>query len=194
LRAGFTLLEVMLAITLIVVLSSVVLPSLIHVVERSRQTAAVQTLRSIAEAMRRFHEETGLWPKGDETWNPVTDTAVAPTKVSATDTALFIRPLSMASLPICVKSGGPLATPCWGGPYLSKGSSLNEDWLLDPWGRKLRYAYLPKGHSAAPNGIIVVWSTGPDGLDDTTDASLYARGLAANSKSDDIIQVVGSAW
>ena len=191
---GFTLFEVTIVVIILAIAATFLIPSLFGIISRSRQTATLQTLRSVAEGMRRFHEEIGEWPRQDGTWSPNSCGVVAPTEVSDADSALFIRPMSLTALPICVTSGGPMSTPCWGGPYLSKGTSLNEDWLHDPWGQPIRYAYLPKGHPAAPNGIIVLWSIGADGKNGTTDPALYARGLPTEPQSDDIIQVVGSAW
>jgi hypothetical protein len=113
---------------------------------------------------------------------------------STDDTALFTPPLALLSLPLCSASSGPLAQKCWGGPYLSTGSSLADPSIRDGWGRPFYYAYLPKGHFTAPNGIIVLWSVGQDGTNQTTDPLTFARGAPSVPDADDIIQVVGSAW
>lgn len=189
---AFTLLELVPVIAITGILAIVIVPYALRLVEGSRIASTKDSLRSIAVAMKRFHDETGVWPLGGGTWHPASGGVVGPGVFGAMDTALFTAPGTLGTLPACNESGGPIGTRCWGGPYLSIGATLGDASGSDKWGRKFRYAYLPKGHSAAPNGIIVIWSTGPNGVNETSDPEDFARGQPTSSGADDIIQVVGA--
>lgn len=158
-----------------------------------------QVLEDIAAAYRAFYAAELRWPKGDGYWDPRTSD-VTSTSVGSVDTALFSAP---AGLPACSASS---RGPCWHGPFLDAGSSLGLDPWLDPWGHPIRYALIAVGSSvAAPQGAVVLWSLGPDGVDElgcTTpalnpacviDPEKLAQGLTG-ATSDDVAVVIAPAY
>jgi type II secretory pathway pseudopilin PulG len=178
-------------ITIIAILTAMILP-IINYVGRARVTVTKDSLGSLAKALKRFHEDTGVWPSGNGTWVGATGTQKGPSTFAASDTAMHALPSAATpALSLCLATNGPLATPCWGGPYLNLGTSLGDPQVFDVWGNALQYVYVPPGASA-PNGVIVVWSSGPDGVNQSTDVATLSRGQPA-AGSDDIVQVVGSA-
>jgi len=188
-RRGYTLVEISVVIVVIAVMASMLLP-VMNYVSRARVAVTKDSLLSLAKALKRFHEDTGGWPSGNGVWNGGSAAASqqGPAEYATSDTSMHTVP---SGLSVCAQTTGPLTTPCWGGPYINYGTSLGDVQTFDSWGHPYHYVYLPPG-SYAPNGMIAVWSMGPDGVDATTDLSLVAKGQTAPD-ADDIIQIVGSA-
>jgi hypothetical protein len=145
--------------------------------QASCETAQLQTL---AAAMQSFHRDTAAWPYEATVWAPVASSPyeeIDGFNFNLADTALFVDPSppNSAAFPRCTMSdGGGSGNPCWNGPYLPvpPGTSLGATPWLDAWHHAIMYMYLeplggPRGggHSQAPNGLIVIWSLGPDGID-----------------------------
>lgn len=202
-RRGFTLLEMALVVVVIGILAALIYPAMGAITARARVTAEKESLRSIGQAMRKFYEDTGRWPLDSGFWPMFLD--VDPSPFGMGDTALF---LPSGGLLQCSSSTGDL--PCWGGPYLSWGANVNHmGGQVDPWGNPRYFAlFVPTdqgtgGASAAPNGAVVIWSAGADGLDATGCTNMTAsctrninnivQGLPSVPGADDIIFVVGTA-
>jgi len=202
-RRGFTLIEIVIVITVIAILAAILVPTILGQVEKSRMAVEMRSIGELAKVFSRFNSETGGWPYLNGRWNPadVMDMAsggVDPTRFTAADTALH----RTIGLPQC--SPVTLGRVCWGGPYLSSGMSMADPSLRDPWGNVRMFAIIPPVPLAGsvpgvPNGAVVVWSTGPDGLDQTGcttggctwNKQATAMGQPSTSPSDDVVVVVG---
>jgi hypothetical protein len=159
------------------------------------------TLNDIAAAYRAFYAAELRWPLGASFWDPRA-TTVAPTTFASADTALFSAP---SNLPACSETS---RGPCWEGPFLPMGTTLGLNPWLDPWGQPFRFAMVAAntGLSSAPQGAIVLWSVGADGLDQTgcttpvtgttctVDQSLLSTGAPSAAGSDDIAVVITPAF
>jgi general secretion pathway protein G len=75
-REGFTLLELMVVITIIGLLSAVVVVNTRKVPEKARQTAVEQDLKNILNVAEHAHVETGRWPESIEEMAKNTDLTV----------------------------------------------------------------------------------------------------------------------
>jgi len=154
-------------------------------------------LQKIADAYKRFHDDTGMWPMGSTAWDWKTSIQIDPAALEDSDTALFVQP---STLQHC---GEGVSKPCWNGPYLS-GKSLADAQYLDNWGHR-RFATLVRpsdglggGTASAPDGIVVIWSAGADGVDGfgCSDASCarnweaIGHGVPSMPKADDQVLVL----
>jgi hypothetical protein len=123
------------------------------------------TVAAVSDAFRRFHEDTGAWPNGDDAWKADTNAQVDAMEFNTNDTALFTKP---ASLKEC---SAEAAKPCWAGPYLRGASSLGDPSMHDKWGHPLLVTLMRPfdgnggGALTAKDGAVLVWSRGPDGKD-----------------------------
>jgi hypothetical protein len=181
-------------------------------------------LGEVARAFTTFHADTGGWPYANRVWwadnRDGYSTQINGTAFTSQDTALFMLPPStlttaggctmglICAVPQCMENqatrGGQ--NPCWGGPYLTAGSNMGSAPWLDTWGQALMYAYLAPangsggGNMGAPNGLIFIWSKGPDGLDSFTcsdascifDFTKFDQGQPSGAQSDDIIVEVSN--
>jgi hypothetical protein len=155
-------------------------------------------LQLISDAFRKFHEDTGGWPLGGGVWNASTSQQVDALRFDKTDTALFTLPKNARQ---CQGEG---SRPCWNGPYLP-GKSLADAAYLDQWGHAAEFMLLrPRdgmggGNKLAPNGLVVIWSTGPDGKDGfgcsdascVRDSNRMATGTPSKAHADDMVAVLG---
>ena len=64
LRRAFTLVEILLVMTIIAILASLVIPKMVGRSEQARQTAAHADLSSIKTALDAFEVDNGFYPKG----------------------------------------------------------------------------------------------------------------------------------
>jgi hypothetical protein len=160
-------------------------------------TFTEKLLGTLATSYRAFHRDTGVWPFGPCAWNPA---PMMSQQINAQPFGLLDTVLS--TLPsVCQE----FQAPSWEGSYLwSDVVSLADAPMLDGWYHPLMYAYIrPEdgwggGTTTAPNGAIVVWSTGPDGIDQTgcsggrcaLNISDLATGHSSIQPSDDIIVYV----
>jgi hypothetical protein len=156
------------------------------------------SLTKIADAFKKFHTDTGGWPVGAMAWSYKTDPEISPLQLDDHDTALFTMPVSLKHC------GDGVTTGCWNGPYLD-GKNLGEDAFHDAWGHS-HYVTLIRpfgdgsggGVQSAPDGVVLLWSAGPDGIDQVgcTDGScgmnvnMLAKGLPSSDKADDVVTVV----
>ncbi len=168
-------------------------------------------LASLADGFRTFHRDTGGWPYYNTVWRAEEGAMgdspqIDPSPFGLLDTALFKKPEALANC------GNSASHPCWKGPYFNPaGPSLASPDLLDAWGNARMFAFirppdtLGGGVSSAPDGRVIVWSMGPDGIDQTgcfntpvaqncgRDMDRLVEGMPSLDGSDDLVVVIGSA-
>ncbi len=111
-RAGFTLIEVLVAAAIIAALSVIVFPVVAEQVERRRVDSAVTTLKNLADAVTAFRANVGMNPG---------------------NLVHLSSPITSTDLNSCGSSYGTPAANLWAGPYytkqllLSTGLPLSED-------------------------------------------------------------------
>jgi Tfp pilus assembly protein PilE len=192
--AAYTLAELMVAICVIAVMAAILTPSLQSYVARAHISTTRDSLAALAKAMQRFHDDTGVWPLGNNVWPPNNTSApitVSAAQFSTSDVSMYANP-NIAQLPSCNASSGPLQVQCWGGPYVSVGSTMADRGMLDGWGQPFWYAYVAP-QASAPNGLIVIWSAGPDAVSQSSALATITH-PSPIWLNDDIVQVVGSAF
>ena len=74
--AGFTLMEILVAVSLVGVLSSVALPNYLNQVNRTRQNEAASTISQIQTTIASYADEFGVLP---ESWTELNDTSAVMT-------------------------------------------------------------------------------------------------------------------
>jgi len=223
-QGGFTLIELVVVIIIIAVIAAILIPIILGETERARISEAKDTLAELSKTMRRFRDDTGGWPYANTVWYAASSATSDEWKQFGTnDTAMLISVPTGSYFPVpggygtatvaspndsllpC--SSAPPGLACFNGPYIGRGASMAA--LIDPWGNAYYYGYSRPangtggslGNSAAPNGIVVLSSAGPDGIDGTNcgggGCSLSLTNVVAGQCSvpgcDDIIQVVGGA-
>jgi len=171
-------------------------------------------LATISDAFKKFHMDTTGWPLGNTAWYG--DCTVAPQAAAFTtnDTVLFKAPSAVTGCDDIYGMWDGTVPPTQP-PYFSGvvATSMASSTMFDAWGNVLLYAYFRPddgfGYSNpnAPDGAIIIWSTGPDGLDQTgcsttkkgtppgclRNENNLVSGQASVSGADDIIVVVGPA-
>jgi len=100
-RTGFTLLEILVALTLIGLLAGALVPTVLNQLGKGESNRFVEDLRSVGEATKSFRADVSRWPSG------VTQLVQAP--------ATGQQDLNGATLPAAGLSR-------WGGPYLERSS------------------------------------------------------------------------
>jgi general secretion pathway protein G len=197
---GFTLVELVIVIAVVAILAGLLIPAILAQLERSRRAGEADSLVELAKSIRRFQVDVGRWPLDDATWDETLD--IDPDEFTTGDTALFIQPTGLEKC-----SPATVGNRCWSGPYLGEGGSLGAS--LDAWGRPRMVAMIRPydgtsgGTPSAPRGGVVVWSRGPDGVDDTgcwggaagctRDIARIAQGLQSNASGDDLVVLVAPA-
>jgi general secretion pathway protein G len=61
-RHGFTLIEVLIVITVIAILSLIVIPALLSASRRARESSMIANLHQLRDAVARFQADTGMYP------------------------------------------------------------------------------------------------------------------------------------
>lgn len=141
-RRGFTLLEVLTVISVMVILASIVLPSLRTSRNRAFEAKTEAQLSSLALALKLYKADMGQYPDRLTAWVLVYGT----------------QGQGQASL-----------GPRWKGPYieLKQGSDMSSGGdILDAWGQPFRY----RRHDVLTDGrFFDLYSIGRDGQDGTDD-------------------------
>ncbi|WP_166259103.1 type IV pilin protein [Marinobacter salicampi] len=78
-QAGFTLMELMIAVAIIGILAAIAIPSYTGYVENARATDAQGALTSFGSAMERYHTQNGSYLGADGGTAAISDTLTAPT-------------------------------------------------------------------------------------------------------------------
>jgi len=179
-NAGFSLIEIIVAVSVLSILAAVMVPVVSGVIDDARVTNAETDLATIKTAYNQFFTDTGQWPgNGNGTWN----------RNDMTDT------LGSNNYVLFTNSGNDNG---WNGPYLenwamgSNGNpaftnATNDEGILDPWGYRYRISGFAVGSvPEAPFGALVAYSRGPNNTLDTGNADL----ALGNAQGDDIVKVI----
>lgn len=155
-QRGFSILEVILACTLILALAAVVVPTGRRSIEEHDVTRAADDCRSIAEGLIEYVADTGCVPtgvKGAPTWSWL--------RGPGADCRFRVFPEGRAGqISWFLEKDAMNCGARWGGPYLDGLQS-------DPWGR--HYVVLLSGAGRERRAVRHVWvlSAGPDGVIET---------------------------
>ncbi len=162
-RRGFTLVELMAVITIIVILAALVVSGMSFVTARQAKNKAQVQIELLAKAIQDYKLDMGRYP------GVVEDTPIAGDKMTEELwAALFYEGYLAAENPSAVTTGNeatviylPQLDPTsskqgWVGPATKMPTKSK---ILDPWGREYRYR---KGANAQ-NPDFDLWSTGKDG-------------------------------
>ena len=176
---GFTLIEAVVIVTILVLLAGVLIPIVSNELSSARTTRAQTDMKILAEAFNRYFAHTGSWPS-NSVWNPNNTSSEALQGLPCLYTNVYNR-------------------PGWAGPYLNTGvKNADSSWsvasttnpsnrgLVDPWGNSYRVLYFGRNGVMGPGGGIVLVCGGENGAVDTRNEQLL-NGEAAN---DDLVQVV----
>jgi prepilin-type N-terminal cleavage/methylation domain-containing protein len=98
-RRGFSLIEVLVGLTIIVTLAAVLTPNLVTVLDRARIDRAVASLEHFVQAVQEFEEDVNRYPS----------------RLSQ-----LAEPVSDSDADACGQRFPPGLAKQWGGPYLSR--------------------------------------------------------------------------
>ena len=68
-QSGFTLIEVLIVITVIAILAAIVIPNLLLMIQRAKQKRGMAELRGMATATSAYETDTNFAPLGDGSWH-----------------------------------------------------------------------------------------------------------------------------
>lgn len=180
-NAGFSLIEIIVAVSVLSILAAVMVPVVSGIVDDAKFASAQNDLEVVKKAYQSFYADTGYWPgNGNGTWNENNHTDT----LGNNNYILFTNTGNIAG---------------WDGPYLERwaiGSdgtnpaftnAANDEGILDPWGYRYRIAgFAPGTLPEAPFGALVVYSRGPDNTKDTSDNDM----VLGKMSGDDIVTVI----
>lgn len=176
---GFTLIEVVVVVTILVLLAGVLVPIVSNELTKARGARAQTDLKGLGDAFTRYNAHTASWPGDTAAFSPTTTT----NGDLAGFPCLFTNTFSLKG---------------WAGPYLNSGYRSSGTWivasigtsashgLIDPWGHYYRYYNFARGGSMGVGGGIVFVCAGENGTVDSSNTQL-SNGEAGG---DDIVQVV----
>ncbi|MFN8708803.1 MAG: type II secretion system protein [Planctomyces sp.] len=131
-RSGFTLLEMLIVLGIILVIAAMVVPNLVGAQQGANEKATMASIKQVESVTKQYavdHDGSFYTGNGTDAWQA------------------FIKPE----------------------PY--RGRNIRpyyEEPPVDAWGNVLHYEWDGKGHSKASNALKpAVWSSGPDGKDDS---------------------------
>ena len=137
---GFSILELLIAIAIIGILSTITISSINNIRDRGRQARAQVELKQIANAMTLLKNDTNLWPGAQE-----------PDCYPTTAGGNEIENLNAATAGITQTHA---SFPGWGGPYM-------DEIPLDPWGT---HYFFDTDYTLGSNEVAVLGSYGPNGI------------------------------
>jgi len=164
---GFTLLEIIVVIAIIAILAGAIAPVVFSQISERRLNTVNEDMEQIAQAIRRFYQDTGRVPPvlAALIMNPVT---------------LAVPPFSTYVQDTCGNPVNASLYPHWKGPYLTvqtydaNGLPL----FLDPWGRSYIYEMDNDGDCTNINELnfnpvqskihVLIYSTGARGINITS--------------------------
>jgi type II secretion system protein G len=151
-RRGFTMVELVIVITVIAILAAVLAPTLLHQIESARISRAKSDVSELSKLMAHIRNDSG-----------------ASNASCLTD--IYVTPLDVTPPAVCSPSGTVPVAPCgttnaaeacWGGPYTT--TVIN-----DPWNN----AYTA---TMDPNTLAVtIFSAGPNGVPGDADDITFVQ-------------------
>lgn len=195
--AGFTLIEILVAVAILAILSAALAPMVVKYVSDGRVARALSDAQTIAGGVIGFQLDTGRWPvrnDGTVTSNGNLDRLIGvaeanlgnplPGRCTGAGSAVnwgssanadameayLVRNQNATANPLYPVSPTPSLSPGWNGPYVSSIP-------LDPWGNPyvVNVRYLDgsgrTNATAESNHAVFVLSTGPDGCWSTSFAN-----------------------
>jgi len=188
-RRGLTLVEMTVILSVIVVLTSVLVPTVMSHIAQARVVRARQDVRTLANAIMDFYKDTGFVPKTTDSVNgrqgrravdllasagdvpSLPDAGSLPASVGIEDVQRWVTGTTdlygnhlVKNVPGYSQKTSD-ALPGWNGPYIA---SLPQ---ADPWGNRylVNVVFLkPGGGMVAEGGetkrAVFVLSAGPDGM------------------------------
>lgn len=96
---GFTVLEVIVALAIMVTISAVVAPNLLAYLDRVRVDRAVESLESVSTALGEFHDDVGEWPL---------------------ELTQLVSPITTSDRNSCASTYSGAEVNRWGGPYVNR--------------------------------------------------------------------------
>lgn len=180
-RAGFSLIELVAAVAILVILAGVLIPAVGNQMSKSRTARVAADLDTVAKAFNAYFIDTGIWPSNGA-FNPNANVSQELVQLPCLYNNVFNQ-------------------VGWNGPYLNAGYKVDNatmyvaivgsgagGGLRDPWGNNYMLYYVSKA-SANGNGAIMLFSRGPNGVMNTSTANIRS-GIASG---DDLVGVVTRA-
>lgn len=213
-NAGFTLIEVIIAVALVAIMAVAIAPPLVQNIKQGKITRAQSDVQAISTAILSFYKDVGDWPTtspaggnlnrlvgnyslgGGNNGIPAGSNAVTGAGrwrnygQSGTLEEYLIRNQAAGNPELYRVSRNPMSTPGWNGPYLSEVT-------LDPWGSpyvvNVRYAQAALAGTGTENydmhNVLIV-SAGPNKIFETPfDDAVYDE----QAGGDDIAYVIQRA-
>ena len=193
-RAGFTLVEVIVVLAVVLMLTGIAVPLIGGYVEDGRRARAESEAKMLAAAILRTHKDLGDWPSRNGSGTPRTVYVLIsgpskpaanpwgtggsfPTWAMSSTLGDLLDNHLLANTPMG-QSGAAYATTGsarWRGPYLAGGSPV------DPWGRPYVCNVLA-GYNvhATNNKRVYVLSAGPDGIFQTSSDATATSDIAGD--------------
>lgn len=177
LQRGFTLVELIVTITILTVLAGVLIPSVNNYLEKSNRGKASSEMKEIANVFSKYKADTFDWP------TPNGKPKIKTGKHNFTSYPSLYR--------------NTMSKKDWAGPYLNKGVMVKGymnvaakvkgvyDGLIDPWGRPYRIYTFSDGYSGTSGGIMLV-SYGYDGKLSSSTSEIFA----STAQDDDLVQLI----
>ncbi|MCX7927289.1 MAG: prepilin-type N-terminal cleavage/methylation domain-containing protein [Candidatus Omnitrophica bacterium] len=125
---AYTLVEIVVTISIILILAAVVLPQAFRAVEKSKVTKAVADIHSIKTAALAFYADVKLWPGSQ--WGTMPRDPLSPAEYGEG----FVTPPRVRSGSSQEQQIAQARIARWNGPYLEK-------WSFTPWGMPYMWDY-----------------------------------------------------
>jgi len=175
---GFTLIELVVTIAVLVILAGVIVPSIADHADKGKNARAAAEMREVSNAFNQYRVDTGIWP------------------ANGNNTKIRTRHYDLVGLE-CLFSD-TLNRTGWDGPYLNKGVRTGSsmvvaksiqgggwDGFVDPWGKPYRVYTYRDGWSSTKGGVVVLCA-GQDGKFQSKPHELYD----GTTRGDDVMQIV----
>jgi prepilin-type N-terminal cleavage/methylation domain-containing protein len=178
-EGGFTLVELIVTISILTVLAGILIPSVNSYIDKGNNSKASADLREVANVFNKYKVDTSLWPTNNDA-----------TKIGSGKADLE----GYAGL-----YNNTMSRPNWDGPYLNEGTMVDGvmhiasfsdeeglgEGLLDPWGNLYRVYTFRTGHNGT-TGAMVLSCAGKNGKFDTKSDDLFG----VKAANDDVLQLV----
>jgi general secretion pathway protein G len=125
---AFTLIEIMVAISIIAILASVVAPNAFKAVEKAKVSRAIADIKAVKTAALTFYKDVGLFPGSQ--WGTMPGDALSPADYGEG----FVDIPAVHSGSAVERARAQQGIINWDGPYLEK-------WGFSPWGMPYMWDY-----------------------------------------------------